>query len=330
MAELVFGAGTSHSPMLILDREGWRAWAESRDRDMTDLADANGTIRTFEEWQSRHGNKLGPELTDDAIDAKVRRRSAALDELRRSIAAAALDALIIVGDDQGEQLGPENLPPILIYHGDQLANAACPPEGGMSPLLRTVMSGYLEPSDARSYPVDVALAEHLVDYLLDTGFDVATSNQLPVPRAEGHAFQFIHRHLSTPDLPVVPIMLNTYLPPAQPRARRCVQLGVALRGAVQAMESERRVGIVASGGLSHFLVSEDLDHRVLEACAAGDTDTLAAIPEVVLQSGTSEIKNWITVAAACQGLHFKLIDYIPGYRTLAGTGTGLAFATWQR
>jgi len=96
------------------------------------------------------------------------------------------------------------------------------------------------------------------------------------------------------------------------------------------MESERRVGIVASGGLSHFLVSEDLDHRVLEACAAGDTDTLAAIPEVVLQSGTSEIKNWITVAAACQGLHFKLIDYIPGYRTLAGTGTGLAFATWQR
>jgi hypothetical protein len=25
----------------------------------------------------------------------------------------------------------------------------------------------------------------------------------------------------------------------------------------------------------------------------------------------------------------KVVDYIPGYRTPAGTGTGMAFATWK-
>jgi hypothetical protein len=329
VAEIVFGAGTSHSPMLILDGDGWRAWAATRDPQMVDLADAEGTVRPYDEWAQRNGGRLAAELTDEAMAAKVARRSTALDELRGRIAAARLDTLIIVGDDQGEHLGPANLPPILVYHGAEVTNTPCPPAGELPPLLHTVMGGYHEPLHARTYPVDVGLAEHLVDRLLDAGFDIATSNELPNPRPEGHAYQFIHRHLTAPDLPVVPIMLNTYMPPAQPRARRCVQLGAAICDAVATIDGDRRIGILASGGLSHFLVSEDLDRLVLDACARHDTDTLAAIPEAVLQSGTSEIKNWITVAAACSGLDFDLIDYIAGYRTPAGTGTGLAFATWQ-
>ncbi len=329
MAEIIFGAGTSHSPMLVLDGDGWRAWAASRDETMADLADDEGVIHTFGDWTLRNGDRLAAELTDEAIAAKVDRRTSALSELRDRIAGADLDVMIIVGDDQGEHLSPANLPPILIYHGAELTNTPCPPAGEMPPLLRTVMGGYHEPEEARTYPVDVALAEHLVDRLLDTGFDIASSNKLPAPRPEGHAYQFIHRHLTPPDLPVVPVMLNTYMPPAQPRARRCVQLGAAIRDAVDTMDGARRVGILASGGLSHFIVSENLDRQVLDACARHDTDTLAAIPEAALQSGTSEIKNWITVAAACHGLDFELIDYVPGYRTPAGTGTGLAFATWQ-
>ena len=329
MADLVFGAGTSHSPMLILDADGWRAWAATRDTTMTDLADGDGIVRPYDEWAARNGDRLAAELTDDAVADKVRRRTAALHELRDRIAAAALDALIIVGDDQGEHLGPSNLPPILIHHGDHLTNTPSP-LGDETPLLmRTVMDGYFEPDTERAYPVDVALAEHLVDRLLDAGFDIATSNELPAARPEGHAFQFVHRHLTPPGLATVAILLNTYMPPAQPRARRCVQLGAAIGDAVAAMDGARRVGILASGGLSHFLVSEDLDRRVLDACAKHDTETLADIPEPVLQSGTSEIKNWITVAGACGDLRFDLIDYIAGYRTPAGTGTGLAFATWE-
>jgi hypothetical protein len=36
----------------------------------------------------------------------------------------------------------------------------------------------------------------------------------------------------------------------------------------------------------------------------------------------------MAVAGACDHLAFEVIDYVPGYRTAAGTGTGLAFASW--
>ena len=39
-----------------------------------------------------------------------------------------------------------------------------------------------------------------------------------------------------------------------------------------------------------------VDHMVLEALKSVDLSKLAAIPESVFQAGTSEIKNWITVA----------------------------------
>ena len=48
-----------------------------------------------------------------------------------------------------------------------------------------------------------------------------------------------------------------------------------------------------------------------------------------LRSGTSEILNWITAAGALEGLAARVIDYIPGYRSPAGTGAGMAFVLWE-
>ena len=61
------------------------------------------------------------------------------------------------------------------------------------------------------------------------------------------------------------------------------------------------------------------------------TASAAATPRSagMLRSGTSEILNWITVGGALGGLAFDLVDYIPGYRSPAGTGVGMAFATWD-
>ena len=330
MATLVLGVGTSHSPMLVLDAAGWVKWADGRDPAMTDLADDTGCVRTYDEWVGLHADALATEITPDAMAAKVRRCTIAIAELSRRIAAAELDAMIVVGDDQGEHLGGENLPPFLVYHGATLTNTASLPPDGTSPMLQQVLAAYHEVDGDREYPVAHTLAGHLIESLLDDGFDIATSDRLPRPRAEGHAFQFVHRHLLSPDLPIVPVLLNTYMPPAQPRASRCHQLGAALGAAVRSWPEGARVGILASGGLSHFLVSERLDRRVLDACAAHDAATLCAIPEVLMQSGTSEIKNWISVAGACHDLQFDLVDYVAGYRTPAGTGTGLAFATWNQ
>jgi hypothetical protein len=130
-------------------------------------------------------------------------------------------------------------------------------------------------------------------------------------------------------VPMIPILLNTYFPPNQPTARRCFAFGQAVRRAVDAWPGNERVAVVASGGLSHFVVDEELDETVLEAIGADDRSTLEALPETQLQSGSSEIKNWIVAAGAMEHLAFEVVDYVPGYRSPAGTGCGMAFGRWR-
>jgi seryl-tRNA synthetase len=79
------------------------------------------------------------------------------------------------------------------------------------------------------------------------------------------------------------------------------------------------------------VLDEDFDAKVLEAMQAGDEATLTSLPEEMFQSGTSEIKNWIVAAGmmAEAGLTMKLIDYVPCYRSEAGTGSAMGFARWQ-
>jgi len=129
-------------------------------------------------------------------------------------------------------------------------------------------------------------------------------------------------------VPVLPVAVNTYFPPNQPRPGRCLRFGQALRAAIESAPGHERVGIIASGGLSHFTVNEPLDRGVLEACRTGDGASLAAIPPAQLNSGNSEIRNWIVVAGAAEGLRTRWQEYEPFYRTPAGTGCGMAFAAW--
>jgi OH-DDVA oxygenase len=43
------------------------------------------------------------------------------------------------------------------------------------------------------------------------------------------------------------------------------------------------------------------------------------------------MRNWITVAGAMHdtNMSMKLLDYVPCYRSEAGTGCAMAFAHWQ-
>lgn len=129
-------------------------------------------------------------------------------------------------------------------------------------------------------------------------------------------------------IPVLPLVVNTYYPPNQPTPGRCFRLGSALRKSIESWNQGARVGILASGGLSHFTIDEALDRRVLAACRAGDGEALASIPAARLNSGNSEIRNWIVAAGAAGGLKTEWQEYEPLYRTPAGTGCGMAFAAW--
>ena len=85
---------------------------------------------------------------------------------------------------------------------------------------------------------------------------------------------------------------------------------------------------MASGGLSHFLVNESLDNTVVEAIRRNDTATLSGLSPNILQSGSSEIRNWICMMGAIDGLTLDWLTYVPAYRSRALTGVGLGFGHW--
>ncbi len=300
MANLVLGIASSLTPMLNMGGEGWLAIGASVDPRNRQLLDAKGGRHTFEALEAAAPDWIDAELQSDVLMSKSERAQRALDALAAIIREAELDALIVIGDDQNEHVLSSNRPGILIYHGPTIPNTTVPAGAEFPPGYREAIPKYYEPDQDRDYPVAVDLAEHLIDYLMGAHFDLASSDALPAPRAEGHAFQFIHRRLIDGNLPIVPVMLNTYNPPTQPRVARCYELGLRIREAVQAHPGESRVGVLGSGGLTHFIIDEDFDRTVLDALQAGDRDRICALPEAAFQSGTSEIKNWIATAAACE------------------------------
>jgi len=237
--------------------------------------------------------------------------------------------LIVIGDDHKEIYQDDNLPSFVVYRGKTIRNV--PLNGFSGPdWARRATARYYEQTEPRAYPVESGLALHLTTSLVDREFDPVSSDALPDGKGEGHAFAFVRKRLmDDPTLPVVPVFINTYFPPNQPTPRRCYKLGQALREAVESYPGDARVGIVGSGGLSHFVVDEDLDRGVLDACARKDAETLQSLPRHKLNSGSSEIRMWICVAGAAEHLDFVWSRYVPGYRTPAGSGTGLGFAHWS-
>ena len=56
------------------------------------------------------------------------------------------------------------------------------------------------------------------------------------------------------------------------------------------------------------------------------------MPENIFKVGTAEIKNWLPVIAAmnAEGRRYHQVDYVPCYRSEAGTGNAMAFVYWDR
>lgn len=326
MAKLVAAFGSSHSPALASPAEDMAGHAR-RDELHSEHLDRDGSRVTYEELLTRAppGIDLSEKKTAERVAACERH----LDRLGHAIAAARLDALIIVGDDQREQYFEDNMPAFLVYGGATIVNSVLDLPPGAPEYWKRARSQYHEPEAPREYPVASRLAVHLIEDLIEHEFDLACADRLAKPRGEGHAFGFVHRRLMGAGIvPVVPLVVNTYYPPNQPRPRRCFGLGRSVAGAVARFPEDARVGILASGGLSHFTIDEALDRGVLEACAGSDEEALSAIPLAKLNSGNSEIRNWIVVAGAAAALRCEWREYVPLYRTAAGTGCGMGFAAW--
>lgn len=328
MARLMAAFGSSHTLMLGCRLDDWLHRFEERDRTLP-LYDHNGRFRTYDELLARAPANAAELFSTPSVTQRFEEAERSMTRLAEEIASAKLDVLIIVGDDQEELFQKTHLPSIGIYYGDTIRNAARSDPSPDDWQARARMKR-LEDGRDFHYPCHGTLGLHLIEGLVGRGFDIVAIKELTTGQYEGHAFSFIHRrYLSGRAIPIVPIFLNTYYPPNQPTPRRCLALGSAIAELIASFSDNLRVGILASGGLSHFVVDEALDKSVLDAIRTKDLAFLGKLDPMLLQAGSSEIRNWICVAAAASKLDLSWVSYIPAYRTPALTGIGLCFASWS-
>jgi len=298
MAHLVGCVAMSHAPQLLLDPDRWHLLQDRRGENLPDK----------------------PELESETLEVKWTKWRAcmsAIDQLRLKVAALRPDVFIVVGDDQHENLIDDNMPPFTIFMGQEA-------EASIS--LRYLNQPRSE--NRTKYQIDAKLGEALVTGLMDNGFDPSYSKKTRYDGGLGHAFARVLKFLvPKADCRVIPVMVNTYYPPA-PSAKRCLQFGQALATLIRQYPSDDRVVIAASGGLSHTKIDEALDEKFLAALGSNDSAYMSAMPSSVFREGTSEILNWIAVAGAANQKG-NLIDYRPLYRTKTGVGCAMGFAHWE-
>jgi len=316
MAKITFAAGTSHTPMLLASDETLPRFQETD--SLMKHRDKEGRPVTYGDLLEKADPKLADMVAPKNLVARQNVAREAAKRLRQALAAAKLDALIVMGDDQNESYLEDCRPAFAVYYGETIRNNVTQHKtySHLPEWYIKNRQGFFEAAAPRDYPVHAGLATHLIETMMDAGFDLASSKSLREGEGEGHALAYVHRHVVAADnpVPVVPVFLNTYYAPNQPRPARCFAFGQAVRRAVEAFAGDIKVGVLASGGLSHFLVDEDFDRAILKACAGKDANFLRNLPRNKLNAGSSEILNWVALAGASEHLDLNWFEYVPGYR----------------
>ena len=336
MAEIALAIGTSHTPLLSFGAEHWERYSR-RDLSNARLNLSDGRWISYENLLAETGGKFASVATYAEFQRKSALCQAALDRLADELEAAAPDVVVIVTDDQGELFHQTNLPAISIFYGDEVAtmpraNVPHQKNAAKEPFFDIMAAAYAM-DRVRRFPGKADFARELIERLIDKDIDIggAAAVEDPEKAGLGHGVGFvIQRLFRGRQIPVIPVLLNTYYPPNAPNASRCFAIGQALRAAIEESPSRLRVALVASGGLSHFVVDEDLDRRVLNAMGDGRGAELKALTKGALNSGSSEIRNWILVAGAIENMKKRWLEYQALYRQAAGTGIGVAFGAWGR
>lgn len=222
----------------------------------------------------------------DASVAAMRRLGKLLDETKP-------DALIFVGLDHVETFTLQAIPTFAMVISE---NA----EADFGP---------------RKYskPIHQELAIGILDGLVDRGFDMTYSQKAVLGHAFAVPFEYI---LEDRAIPIVPIIVNVYLPPL-PKPRRCAALGAAIAEIVR--ERPERVAILASGGMSHYPGTTKypnpeygFDAWAIERMEEGDLDALLDLTlDQLDEVGNGEMLTWFVLFGAIGNQRAKLLSYQP-------------------
>ncbi len=245
-----------------------------------------------------------PYMTASPDDASASDREATLAgfaHLGRAFESAGIETIIAITSEHIVNLQPRMAPPFVLGVGEQHP-AFAEPQFNLEPVTR------------RGNP---EVASMLIRSLYNEGFDVAHSSELRLDHGTTLPLQLMNL---APNVTVVPLIINSIFAP-MPTLERCRKLGIAIATAVAAAGLDKKVGLLATGGISHTVgapgmevnhpafdtqfLQELVEGRIADACRYTDEELES------YGNGTHEIRNWIVGAAASMGARPEIITSIP-------------------
>jgi OH-DDVA oxygenase/3-O-methylgallate 3,4-dioxygenase len=336
MARIVLGVWTTHGPQLNTTPEQWMLRVPA---DKARKHWFKGHSYSFDELvEMRRGENLADQATLAARTKHHASCQAAIAKLARVWEEVNPDCCVVFGNDQRELVLPSLQPAYTVYYGATFWNGPIPEQrlAALPPGIRE-SEWANRPEHKVDYPGLPDLAGKLLAAGIDEGWDFAASDSWPEHEPDHHhagtphAFAFILRRvMQDRAVPTLPIITNTFFPPNQPRPWRCFDLGRLVHRIVSDWDQDLRVAIVGSGGMTHFVINEEFDGQLIAAIERRDEDFMRKVDPSLMKDGTSELLNWIS-ASGClfqSELRGSLIDYVPCYRTEAGSGTAQGFIAW--
>ena len=241
---------------------------------------------------------LDPDYYDRACGAVGRRTvvevMAEIALMGERLSARQPDALIVVADDHLNAFSFNCVPAICVRIGRSVQRMAQDHAEAFDKVLDHMPI---------EYPLHEELANAILAQGVAAGFDLALSWEAPVDHAFLSPVNTLHGPRPIP--PLVPIFVNAFVAP-QPTARRCFAFGQHIARVVA--RSPWNVGIIATGGLSHFpelslpRVGETdtvFDRRLIHWMERGEHEPLQELTVGELhKTGEHEFLNWMVLLGA--------------------------------
>ncbi len=233
--------------------------------------------------------------------------------VREWLAQAKPDIAVVIYNDHGLNFFLDNLPTFAVGAAAEYENVD---EGwGLDPVP--------------PFPGDPALSWHLIESLVADEFDIASCQEMVVDHGFTVPMSLFWPDRSEAPIKTVPISINTVQHPL-PTPARCLKFGQAIGRAIDSYDSDEKVVILGTGGLSHQLdgtragfINKDFDLLCMEKIV-DEPETLASysIHDLVELAGAqgAELINWIAMRGALTGHVSKLHGnyHIPISNTAAG------------
>ena len=215
-------------------------------------------------------------------------------EMGRELAARRPDALVVVADDHLNVFSFDAVPAMCVRIGRSVQRMA--QEGAIE--FDRALDGLAE-----RYAVHEELANRILEQGLEAGFDFAASWSAPLDHAFLSPLTALHGDRPMP--PLVPFWVNCFVQPL-PTARRCYAAGEHIARVIA--EGPWNVGIIATGGLSHFpglslarvgTSDVEFDRRIVAWMENAAHAQLTALTTKELhESGSHELLNWMVLLGA--------------------------------